>query len=272
MAVNSNNSVTTATSCTKRQHARGREIEPVEGGPLDGDLERGVALAAEHEHDTERREREEEHDRRRRRDGGAEQWPRDLAQRLPPRRAQGASGLIERRVEVRPQAADRSHDDRVVEERVRQQDRPDRSVEVDDAGEHAPRPDEAEEGRGDDDRRQHERHRDRRSQQRLAGEAKAGDHVRAGERERQRERGRGRRLPHREPHDATRTRVAQHIADDAEIPATVRSQAAGHDVTDGPREEDREEGERDADEPRRRQPTRQPRTADVQSLIHCSRF
>ena len=66
--------------------------------------------------------------------------------------------------------------------------------------------------------------------------------------------------------------VAQHVTDDTEVPATARTQAADHDVADGPGEEDGEKGERYSDQPHYREAARQPRTVDVQSFIHCSRF
>ena len=63
------------------------------------------------------------------RDRGAQRGKRHRAERAPPAGAEHPCRLFLVRVEVRPQATDRAHDDRVVEEHVGDQDRPDGLVE-----------------------------------------------------------------------------------------------------------------------------------------------
>ena len=71
--------------------------------------------------------REEEHDRRRGQDRRPQQRQRDLAEGPPRRRAERRGGVLEPRVELGPQRADRAHDDGEVEEDVGDEDRPARS-------------------------------------------------------------------------------------------------------------------------------------------------
>ena len=73
--------------------------------------------------------REQEHDRGSRRDRGPERGQRHLAERTPPAGAEHPRRFLLARVEVCPEPADGAHDDRVVEEDVREQDRPDGLVE-----------------------------------------------------------------------------------------------------------------------------------------------
>ena len=70
---------------------------------------------------------------------------------------------------MRPQAADRAHDDRVVEEHVGDQDRPDRLVEPE-AGERPAGAEQRGERGAHDDGRQHERHGDERAHDPPAAE------------------------------------------------------------------------------------------------------
>ena len=109
----------------------------------------------------------------------------DLPPDPPPARAEHAGGVLLVRVEVAPQLADHAHDDRVVEEHVREEDRP----------EGAGYP-EREERRRDEHGRQHERDRDQRAHEAPAGEPDPREDVRAGEPDREGEHGRERGLPH----------------------------------------------------------------------------
>ena len=82
----------------------------------------------EQQHDAERGEREEEHDRRRRRDRRTEQRQRHLAERARPRCAEHPRRVGAVRIEVRPEAADRAHDHRDVEEHLGDQHRRDAAL------------------------------------------------------------------------------------------------------------------------------------------------
>src|SRR5207244_2764311 len=78
-----------------------------------------------------------------------------------PSGAQDPRRLFLTRVELPPEAADGPYDHRVVEEDMRQQDRPDGGVQADapQRVERAAPSDQREEGRTDNDGRQDERHR-----------------------------------------------------------------------------------------------------------------
>ena len=86
-------------------------------------------------------------------------------------------------VEVRPEAADGAHDDRVVEEDVGEQDRPDGLVEARGPASGPPGAEQRDERGADDDGRQHERDGDERAHDAPARELVAGEHVGARERD-----------------------------------------------------------------------------------------
>ena len=112
----------------ERERGRDRQVEQLHRLAVDLDLERRVRRVGEQQHHAERGEREQEHDRRGRRDRRAEQRQRDLAERARPRRAEHARRVGAARVELRPEAADRAHDHRDVEEHLRDEQRADAAL------------------------------------------------------------------------------------------------------------------------------------------------
>ncbi len=148
--------------------------------------------------------------------------------------------------------------------------------------------DEREEGRTDDDRRQHERDRHDRPQDVPAREVEAREDIRAGERDQQRERGGRERLPGGEPEDVPDVGLTQHIPDAPQLPGAVDLETPPDDRGDGVGEEHREErdGHGHETEPRRVAPVFKgpPRgrfgcfsrfgyfsTSEVHDLTHWSR-
>ncbi len=193
---------------------------------------------------------------------------------------------------MRPEAAHGAHDDGVVEEDVREQDRPHRGVQA-----QAPQlvqqpapPDQRQERRADDDRRQHERHGHHGPQHLFAGELEAGEDVRAGQRDQQREGGGRQRLPGGEPQDVPHVGLREHVPDPPQPPGPVGLQAARDDGRDGVGEEHREERDRHGHQTEpRRAPAHVPRpshrrlhrllalpahfsTSEVHDLTHGSRW
>src|SRR2546423_3335112 len=155
-----------------------------------------------------------------------------------------------------------------------QQDRPHRTIEREPLAEDATRADEPQERGAHHDRRQHERHRHRGTEDALATEREPGEHIGARERERQRQQRRRRRLPHREPDHSTGDGITEHVTDGAEVPLAVGPQPAHDDARHRPHEEHPEEHGRDGGQRHDAEsPTpHHPRTVDVQSLIHRSRL
>ncbi len=211
---------------------------------------------------------------------------RKVAQRPAP---EGPRGLLHPRVEVAPQPADGPHHHGVVEEHVREQDRPDAVLQAELRGarpEHrrqqrvhrAAWSEEAQERRRDHDRRQHERDRDRGPQQPRPAEAVAGQHVRARHPDHQRQHRRDDRLPHREPEDAPQARVGGDALERRQVEGAVRDEPRGDDRRHGVGEEQQHEAERHRGQrppagstPRRRR-HRQRSTVSVHASIQASRF
>ncbi len=162
------------------QHGGGRQVEDLRGLPVDLHLQGRVRGPAEDLDDAEGGEGEQEHHHGRRGDRRGERGQRHPA---PGGQAAGAEhprGLLLARVELRPHPADGADHDGVVEEDVRDEDRPHRGVEPDaeqPVGE-AVLPEQREERRSGDDGRQHERHGHHGPQQPLAGEVQPGEDVR----------------------------------------------------------------------------------------------
>ena len=103
---------------------------------------------------------------------GTQRGKRHRTERTPPARAEHPRGFFLVRVEMRPEAADRPHDDRVVEEHVRDQDRPDGLVESEIAERTAGAEERRERG-AHDHGRQHERHGDERAHDAAARETRS---------------------------------------------------------------------------------------------------
>ena len=173
----------------------------------------------EDQHHTERREREQENDRRGRGDGGAQPRQRDLPEGLPRTGSEHAGRLLHALVKTGPVGTHRPNDDRIVEEHVGDQDRPDgvtkpkRAVVESDNGEHLG------ERTGDDDRRQHERHGDEGPNESLTTGRQPGDNRRRGKSDGEREHGARDRLPDREPGDVALTRRRSQIEEGLASPA-----------------------------------------------------
>ena len=115
-----------------------------------------------------------------------------------------------------PEAADRAQHDRVVEEDVGEQDRPDRLVEAE-APEGAARAEQRDERRTHDDRREHEGHGDERTHHAPPAEAVPAHDVGARQRDDEGQRGRQRRLPDGEPQHVPQRRVRDDVGDRGEV-------------------------------------------------------
>ena len=249
----------------KEGERRGRaQVEEARGLVVDLRLERRVADPAEDDDHPERGEAEEEHDRRGRRQRRREQ--RDRQPQVPLRRpcAERRGRVPEPLVETRPKGADHAHDDRDVEEDVRDQDRPHRSLD--------PVREERDERGGDDDRRQDERDEHEGLYERAPSEREPRE--RPGERQsrEQRQDGGDRRLPEREPGDLARRRGGEDVERQVERP--VHDEAPTEDRDQRPREEQGEERERPGDGRRPRGALRrgQRTTMSVHAASHRSRF
>lgn len=253
------------------QHGSRRQVQQLGGLPVDLHLQGGVRRSAEDLDDTEGGEGEEEDHQGRRRQGGRERGQRDASPGGEASGAQYPRGLLLPRVELCPQPAHRAYDDGVVEEDVREEDGPHGGVQPD-APQFVEEPaatEQREERGADDDGRQHERHRDRRSQRPLAGEVEPREDIRAGQRDQQRERGGRQRLPGGEPEHALHVGAAEHLTDPPELPDTLDLQAASDDGDDGVGEEEREErdGHGHQAEPRRAPAQRGP--AGPRPAVRC---
>ena len=193
------------------QRSGGLEVDAGDRLPIDLGLDRCSPRPAEDQHHTERREREQEDDCCGRGDSGAQPRERDLPEGLPRPRSEHTGRLLHALVEAGPVGTHRPNDDRIVEEHVGDQDRPDgvtkpkRAVIESDNGEHLG------ERTGDDNRRQHERHGDERPSESLTSRRQPGDDRRSGKSDGEREHGARDRLPDREQGDVALTRRRSQI-------------------------------------------------------------
>jgi hypothetical protein len=229
----------------ERERRREREVQELGGLTVDLRLERRVPRTAEDEDDAERREGEEEHDRARGRDGRSQRRQRDGLERAPLAGSEDARRLLLVRIEMRPEPAHGADDHRVVEEHVRDENRPHGLIEAQ-AAERPVRSEHRCERRADDHRGEHEGNGHERAHDASAREVVAREHVRAGERDRHREHRRDRRLPDGEPDHVTQRRVGHDFAERVEVETTITGrQAACDDRRDRVDEEEREERDRD---------------------------
>ncbi len=268
----------------QREGGSGRQIQEIGGLPVDLHLQGGERRPSQDLHHTEGGEGEEEDHQCGGRDGRPQRGQRDPPPGAPTGRSEHPGRLLLPRVELPPEAGHRPYDHGVVEEDVRQQDRPHRRVQpyAPQVVQHPAAPDQGQERRPHHHRGQDERHRDHGPQQLLSGEFEAREDIRAGEREQQREPGRGRRLPDGEPQDVQDVRVGEHLPGPAQLPLPAVLQPAPDDRGDRVGEEQREEGERQRHQgqpggrpPGVARPLRAAghfRTSEDHCLIHCSRF
>lgn len=270
----------------QREYGGRGQIEQLGGLPVDLHFERREGRSAEDLYDAERGEGEEEDHQ----GGGGHGGPERRQRHPPPGReppgTQHPGRLLLTRVELGPQAAHGPYDHGVVEEDMREQNRPHGGVQPDapQLVEQSATAEEGQERGPDDNGRQHERNGHHGPQQLLAREVEAGEDIRGGQRDQQRERGGGERLPGGEPQHALDVGAAQHLAEPPELPYPVDLEAAADDRDDGVGEEDREEhgGPGHQPEPRRIPPDgtadgtpdglRYFSTSEDHDWTHCSRF
>ena len=190
----------------QERQGRGRvELQALHGEAPDLGVECRPARAAEDEDHPEGGEVEQEHDGAYRSHSRRQARQCDQGEHTQGAGAKHCRGVLGGRVELRPESTHRAGDDRVVEEHVGRQDRPDRVMEP--IGQAEPVHEREERG-SDDHRGQDERHHQQRVHQPAAAEAQARQHRRRGQRSSQAEPGGRQRLPRGEPQHVGRHRVA----------------------------------------------------------------